>query len=73
LPVLTYRRQTGGPSRFGRTRSCRPIHSSSLLLAALVIATVLYSAMIRRRHAEGDGLEQRMRTIAHDYGRSGLP
>jgi hypothetical protein len=46
---------------------------SGLLLAALLIATVLYSAMIRRRHAEGDGLEQRMRAIAHDYGRSGLP
>jgi hypothetical protein len=46
---------------------------SGLLLAALLIATVLYSAMIRRRHAEGHGLEQRMQTITHDYGRSGLP
>ena len=44
-----------------------------LLEAALAIATLLYALLVRRRHSENLGVESRMNTIAHNYGRSGLP
>ena len=44
-----------------------------LLLTALLIATVLYGQMIRRRHRAGNALQRTMDAIADNYGRSGLP
>jgi hypothetical protein len=44
-----------------------------LLLAALLIATVLYGQLIRRRHRTGTALQRSMNSIAVNYGRSGLP
>ena len=46
---------------------------TSLLLSALVIATLLYGLMIRRRHAVQRGHERSFRSIVDNYGRSGLP
>jgi hypothetical protein len=47
--------------------------TTGLLTVALVIATFLYGLLIRRRHAEEDGREQRIHTMVDNYGRSGLP
>jgi hypothetical protein len=44
-----------------------------LLTVALLIATLLYGLLIRRRHADEYGREQRIHTIVDNYGRSGLP
>jgi hypothetical protein len=44
-----------------------------LLLAALLIATVLYGQLIRRRHRVGNALQRSIDAIADNYGRSGLP
>jgi hypothetical protein len=44
-----------------------------LLLAALLIATVMYGQLIRRRHRAGNALHRTMDAIAENYGRSGLP
>lgn len=44
-----------------------------LLLAALVIATSLYSMLLRRRHGRERTFRRSMDAIADNYGRSGLP
>ena len=44
-----------------------------LLLAALLIATVLYGQLIRRRRRSGNALQRSMDAITDNYGRSGLP
>jgi hypothetical protein len=44
-----------------------------LLLASLLIATVLYGQLIRRRHRAGNALQRSIDAIADNYGRSGLP
>jgi hypothetical protein len=44
-----------------------------LLLAALLLATVMYGQLIRRRHRAGDAMQRTMDSIADNYGRSGLP
>jgi hypothetical protein len=46
---------------------------AGLLLAALLIATYLYAALLRRRHAEERALEHNLHSIVDNYGRSGLP
>jgi hypothetical protein len=47
--------------------------ATSLLLIALLIATLLYGLMIRRRHAMESGHARSMRSIVDNYGRAGLP
>ena len=47
--------------------------ATSLLLSALLIATLLYGLMIRRRHAAARGHERSMRSIVDNDGRAGLP
>ncbi|MGZ8562262.1 MAG: hypothetical protein ACXWWU_01430 [Candidatus Limnocylindria bacterium] len=47
--------------------------ATSLLLSALLIATLLYGLLIRRRHATERGRNRSLRSIADNYGRSGLP
>jgi hypothetical protein len=47
--------------------------ATSLLLSALLIATLLYGLLIRRRHAMHSGHDRSMRSIVENYGRSGLP
>lgn len=44
-----------------------------LLLAALMIATLLYAMLLRRRHGAERLLNRNMSAIADNYGRSGLP
>jgi hypothetical protein len=47
--------------------------ATSLLLSAMLIATLLYGLLIRRRHAATRGHDRSMRSIVDNYGRSGLP
>lgn len=47
--------------------------ATSLLLSAMLIATLLYGLLIRRRHATARGHDRNMRSIVDNYGRSGLP
>ena len=44
-----------------------------LLLSALLIATVLYAMLLRRRHGAERLVSRNMNAIADNYGRSGLP
>ncbi len=47
--------------------------AAMLLIAALLIATYLYAALLRRRHAAERALEHSLSAIVDNYGRSGLP
>jgi hypothetical protein len=47
--------------------------ATSLLLAALAIATYLYGALLRRRHAQERARESSLNAIVDNYGRDGLP
>ena len=47
--------------------------ATGLLLSALLIATLLYGLMIRRRHATQRGHDRSFRSIVDNYGRAGLP
>ncbi len=47
--------------------------TAALLLAALSIATYLYAALLRRRHAEERALNSSLSAIVDNYGRDGLP
>jgi hypothetical protein len=47
--------------------------ATSLLESALVIATLLYGLLIRRRHATTRGHDRSLRSIEDNYGRAGLP
>jgi hypothetical protein len=47
--------------------------ATSLLLSAMMIATLLYGLMIRRRHATQRGHDRSMASIVDNYGRAGLP
>lgn len=47
--------------------------ATSLLEGALLIATLLYGLLIRRRRATERGHERSLRSIADNYGRAGLP
>jgi len=47
--------------------------ATSLLLSAMLIATLLYGLMIRRRHATQRGHDRLLASIVDNYGRSGLP
>lgn len=46
---------------------------SGLLLVALLIASYLYAALLRRRHADEASRERSLHSIVDNYGRSGLP
>jgi hypothetical protein len=47
--------------------------TTGLLLAALIIATLLYGMLIRRRHAAERALDSTLTSISSNYGRAGLP
>ena len=47
--------------------------ATGLLLAALAVATYLYGALLRRRHAQEHALETSLHAIVDNYGRDGLP
>ncbi len=47
--------------------------ATSLLLAALAIATYLYGGLLRRRHAQERAMETSLHAIVDNYGRDGLP
>ncbi len=44
-----------------------------LLIGAMVIASYLYAALLRRRHSDERSREQRLVSMVDNYGRSGLP
>jgi len=44
-----------------------------LLLVGMAIATALYAALLRRRHADERAMEHSLSSIVDNYGRSGIP
>jgi hypothetical protein len=44
-----------------------------LLIGAMVIASYLYAALLRRRHSDERSRDQRLVSMVDNYGRSGLP